>query len=422
MLSSRNLENLDRAELLATVRRLLGEADALSSRISAVNEIGVAMNRTLDLETIQKVIAKQAKWLLDFGHCSVCLRDENEQWHIQTLFGPEEARIVDLDSMVNLASTLETGHPKLVSTGSPSPFLAAFASQMLIPLSADDKLLGTINFATEEPNSYTHDDMRIGYMLSLQLSSAIRNAGVVAQLRGTQDELSLRVRELDAYAHTIAHDLKSPLSSIFIRSQLFEMRFTEQVPAEALEIIRTIRESSQLMNRMIDQLLWLAKLRDQNEALTPVNVNETVQSAVLRFTHLIEQQNIKVEIAPDLPCAQGHAQWIEEIFANLISNAIKYMGESNAAPHIQIGGKAIDDHVRFEVTDTGVGIKSEDCANLFEMFTRLHTVDTEGLGLGLSIVHRIVKKLNGEIGVESTFGDGSTFWFTLPADEQSEST
>ena len=116
----------------------------------------------------------------------------------------------------------------------------------------------------------------------------------------------------------------------------------------------------------------------------------------------------------------GHAQWIEEIFANLVSNAIKYMGKDNPDPRISIRGKPEGDMVRYEVCDTGVGIAPDDQARLFEMFTRLHTVNAEGLGLGLSIVHRIINKLNGQIGVESEVGKGSTFWFSLPAAEQTD--
>jgi signal transduction histidine kinase len=169
------------------------------------------------------------------------------------------------------------------------------------------------------------------------------------------------------------------------------------------------------MNRMIDQLLWLAKLRNMDTALTNVNMNEVVRLALLRFTDVIEQKDIKVDIAPSLPCAQGHAQWVEEIFANLISNAIKYMGDDNPTPRIGVCAKPARDQVRYEVIDTGVGIKPEDQTSLFEMFTRLHSIEADGLGIGLSIAHRIVNKLGGDIGVESTYGAGSTFWFTLPA-------
>lgn len=408
------LESLDRDELLVTVRRLLVEADSLSSRISAVNEIGIAMNRTLDLTTIQHVIAKQAKWLLDFTHMNVCLKDKTG-WRVITLFGPSEPQPADLIQCENIAPVLVNGQPRLISDGSPSPFLANYRSQLLITLSADNAVLGAINFAAVEPNSYSQDDMRIAYMLSLQLSSAIRNANIFAELQQTQETLKTLVEELDAYGHTIAHDLKTPLSNVLLWSELFKKMYGTRIPPESVRYIDTIHDSGRLMNRMIDQLLSLAKLRHTPQNRVPVDAGRAVDAAVLRFSHQLDARQIAMRVAPNMPAALGYEQWIEEIFANLISNAIKYMGEDNTNPRIEVTGTLQGDQVRYEVRDTGVGIKPEDQQRMFEKFTRLHNAKAEGLGLGLSIVFRMVKKMEGSIGVESSVGEGSTFWFTLPA-------
>jgi signal transduction histidine kinase len=413
MPSHLNLETLDRDKLLATVRRLLAEADALSSRISAVNEIGTAMARTLDLTKIERVIAKQAKWLIDFAHCSVCWRDQ-DSWHLKTLFGPEEPKLVDLMVMPNLSIPLRTGQPQLIHNGSESPIFSKYLSQLIIPLTSEDTVLGAINFAATEAHRYTSDDMRIAYMLSLQLTSAIRNANMVAELRQTQKELSMRVEELDAYGHTIAHDLKTPLTTILMRCEMFELNFPT-IPEEALHQVRELAQSAKNMNRMIEQLLWLAKLRNTLEYRNEVNMLACAKSAEQRVKPLLDEKNITVEIDPDLPNAFGHGQWLEEVFANLMSNAIKYMGAHNPAPKIMIRAKSLETCIRYEVVDTGVGIKPEDQKRLFEMFTRLKTVHAEGVGIGLSIVKRIIHKLGGEVGIESVFGQGSTFWFTLPA-------
>ncbi len=410
------LEDLSHEELLQTTRRLLAEADALSTRISAVNEIGIAMNRTLDFNKIERVIAKQAKWLLDFEHCSVCLQ-KDKQWTVHTLFGKEEVQLDDLLDTPNVGQTIKTKHPQLIHDGTLSLFLSQYKSQIIIPLVADNICLGTINFATTISNSYTQDDMRIGYMLSLQLSSAIRNANIFRELTCTQRELHLRVEELDAYAHTIAHDLKSPLSNILLTSEIIGMKYREQLQDDGMTRLSSITSSGKQMNKMIDQLLWLAKLRNPEDAITVVQLQPIVDSALGRFSHLIDEQKIEIQISKDLPVVMGHPQWIEEIFANLISNAIKYMGNDNPTPSITIQSDVQGETVRLEVKDTGIGIKKDDQKRLFEMFTRLHSVKAEGLGLGLSIVRRIINKLNGEIGIESTYGEGTTFWFTLPLEE-----
>jgi signal transduction histidine kinase len=111
----------------------------------------------------------------------------------------------------------------------------------------------------------------------------------------------------------------------------------------------------------------------------------------------------------------GYGPWIEEVFANLISNAVKYIGKDNEAPCITIRGMRDGDMVRYEVEDNGLGIKPEDQARLFDMFSRFHKGEEAGFGLGMSIIQRIVTKLKGTMGVQSEPGVGSTFWFALPA-------
>jgi signal transduction histidine kinase len=178
-----------------------------------------------------------------------------------------------------------------------------------------------------------------------------------------------------------------------------------------------MKEYVHRMSTMIDQLLWLARSRDVSFNLVAVDMSQVVDAAFARFRDVIDSRHIAIEVDSCLPTVMGHGQWIEEVFANLISNAIKYMGENNPHPKIAVRAVQMNGRVRYEVRDTGVGIAPKDQARLFEMFTRLHTVDAEGLGLGLSIVHRIVTKLHGQVGVESQLGEGSTFWFSLMAAE-----
>lgn len=411
MNSFRKLENLSRDELLVTVRRVLAEADALSSRIAAVNEIGVAMNQTLDLDEILRVVAKQAKWLMDFEHCSICLK-EGETWRTVSLFGTEIAEDFNLADSKTIQDIIKYRYPKLVKNESESDFLKKYQSQIIIPLIAEDALLGTINFATKSAGTYTQDDMRIGYMLSLQISPALRNARIVEQLHATQEQLELRITDLDTYNHMIAHDLKSPLSGILLSSQLLQKLYTKDLPQKAQNYVQSIEESTKQMTGMIDQLLLLAKLRHDENVLEEVNMHERVESILPRFNTRLQEKGIQLTVDPDLPDAIGQTQWIDEIFANLISNAIKYMGDK-AKPSITITAKAEGDMIRYSVTDTGIGIKEDDLTSLFEMFKRVEGTNAEGTGIGLALVKRIVKRMNGTFGVESVYGEGSTFWFTL---------
>lgn len=236
----------------------------------------------------------------------------------------------------------------------------------------------------------------------------------ITERKHIEQELLASNRELDAYSHTIAHGLKNPLAVVIGFSSLIKQQYHDQVPADVLTFIQRIDESVHDMTNMIDNLLYLAKLRDARHELEPIEVNIVVKKALRRYESQL--QHITVSVEPHLPIAMGQETWLEEVFGNFIHNAIKYSGSNNPDPQISIGGEQKDGMVRYWVQDNGIGIAPENQADLFEKFTRHHKA-VEGTGLGLSIVRRIITKLGGEVGVESELDKGSTFWFTLPLPE-----
>jgi signal transduction histidine kinase len=234
-------------------------------------------------------------------------------------------------------------------------------------------------------------------------------------MRRYADELEERNRELDAYSHTIAHDLKVPLAVMSGYAELVKRIIGPDASKDVHHYLSEIMTVSREMGSMIEQLLQLASLRNASAEVVPLDMKSVLSSALRRFTYPIEVKNVKVEVAPLLPNALGHAPWVEEIFANLISNAIKYMGPENSEPRILIRGDQYRNMVRYEVEDNGIGIAAENQRRVFEMFSRAGEVKVEGTGLGLAIVQRMVSKLQGDLGVVSAPRNGSTFWFTLPA-------
>lgn len=254
-----------------------------------------------------------------------------------------------------------------------------------------------------------------GYVIVLRDVSARKTAEEIVGRYAT--ELEARNHELDAFSHTVAHDLKSPLSNMIGFSLLLLNQSEEHMNFKTLRSdLHRIVQAGYKMTEIIDGLLLLSQLRDTHIVTEQVDMNSVVRAAVERFHVDIERRDVEVEIAEPLPPVSGHTLWLEEVFANLISNAVKYIGHDNPAPRISVQGFDLGGMIRYEVQDNGIGIQPEDRVRLFEMFTRFHKDETTGLGLGLSIVLRIVKKLGGEVGVESEPGVGSTFWFTLPAE------
>jgi signal transduction histidine kinase len=193
----------------------------------------------------------------------------------------------------------------------------------------------------------------------------------------------------------------------------------DHLGAESEEFLSKVQYHGARMAEMIDQLLVLARIRDAAEALSPVDLEPIVNSVIERFEVSLQRHHIQIEIAGSLPKVIGNVAWLREVLANLVSNAIKYRDENKDRHLLRI---SVHPHgqrrVRCFVEDNGIGIPPNFVPQLFEMFARVDKNRSGGLGLGLSIVKRLVHKMGGEVGVESSFGEGTTFWFTLLLPEE----
>ncbi|MBK06076.1 MAG: hypothetical protein CL920_35970 [Deltaproteobacteria bacterium] len=228
--------------------------------------------------------------------------------------------------------------------------------------------------------------------------------------------LKLVSEELDAYAHTVAHDLKAPLTVIRGYERLLVGMFEKGEYEGAIQKLHRIDEYVLRMRNIIDELLLLASIRQSKEiAKRTFSMEEPVRSALERYKPLLERVGAHVDVIDEWPSVVGHAPWVEEVWCNFISNAMKYGG---TPPKIELGIRVVNGVIRFYVTDNGKGLTQEEKAEVFSKFSRLDNVRAEGHGLGLSIVKRIIERLNGTLGVEDAPGGGCTFWFTLPPDEE----
>ncbi len=233
-----------------------------------------------------------------------------------------------------------------------------------------------------------------------------------ATLQEEPADLQARNRELAAYAHTVAHNLKDPLSVILATSDAI-VHITDLTPEELRAYLQQIESTAHAMDDMIDNILLLSELGEVTAPVAPVDMQQVVSRVRMRLGYLIRHRRAQVSIPDAWPAAIGYGPWLEEVWANLISNAIKYGGRP---PKIELGAAAqLDGTAMFWVRDNGSGVPLAARANLFQPFRQAGAVRTPGHGLGLSIVRRIVEKLGGQVGVETEAGRGSQFFFTLPA-------
>lgn len=221
--------------------------------------------------------------------------------------------------------------------------------------------------------------------------------------------------ELDAYAHTVAHDLKQPLTNVAASAALLSaLSYGINLSDEKKrELLIGLLHSAKKMQSIIDALLLLANLRKTgNVKLQPLDIHIIATEACSRLQSLTEKNHGRIDFTQNWPRAMGHAQWVEEMWMNYISNALKYGGN---APQIQLGATPMNNgYVKYWVKDFGPGLSETQQQQLFDLFVQFEHKSADGHGLGLSIVKRIARALSGEVGYEKTDDGGSLFWFSLP--------
>lgn len=233
-----------------------------------------------------------------------------------------------------------------------------------------------------------------------------------SQLAHQTLELQTRNEELDQFAHTVAHQVQGLLGQIIGYGSYLEMVYQEVLDDEGQTVLKRILQSSHKMNNILNEILLLANVNRDDIQVFPLDMQRLVAEACKRLALDIDEYRAIIYQPERWLEAQGYAPWIEEVWVNYISNALKYGGQP---PVLHLGATDLrNGMVRFWVRDNGVGLTEAEQSRLFIPHTRLHQHRARGEGLGLSIVRRIVEKCGGLVGVESVVGQGSTFWFALP--------
>jgi signal transduction histidine kinase len=229
-----------------------------------------------------------------------------------------------------------------------------------------------------------------------------------------REALQKRVVELDAFAYTVTHELKEPLRTIEAFSRFILDDCGEQLDEQGRQYLERLSNASTRMKRLIEDLLKLSRVSREKTSRTRIDVGRLVGQIVEGMTLLTDTRDATVEVEDGLPDILADEPRIEQIFTNLIGNAIKF--NASKRPFIKVGFRGVEGSMAaFYVQDNGIGIDPQYHGRIFGLFQRLHSREEyEGTGAGLAIVKRVVETLGGRIWVESKVGAGSTFFVSLP--------
>lgn len=231
------------------------------------------------------------------------------------------------------------------------------------------------------------------------------------------EELKRSNEELQQFAYVSSHDLQEPLRTIASFSQLLERRYKGRLDSDADEFIDFIVEAAVRMKAQIEGLLEYSRVGTKGREFQAVNMDEILTKTIYNLNASIKESNAEITV-DELPNVTGDGEQLQRVFQNLLSNAIRFRKcEEPLKIHISANKDIYDKEYVFSVQDNGIGIEEQYSERIFTIFRRLHTRDVyKGTGIGLSIVKRIIERHGGRIWVESEFGVGSTFYFTIPVE------
>lgn len=398
------------------------QLETLSSRINAVNEIAATINRSLHLDDIITVIQQQAKWLLDFHYCSICLCGEDNTKQTILLFGEIDPEPACSDATQILDRVIATKQPQLIQGRHLSTTSSLYRSWLAMPIETENRIWGAIIFGTIQPQHYSQEDLRITHLLAMQLANALRNAyrfaeinRLYAELEHTYTDLRRSEQLRDDMMRMVVHDLRNPLNVINMSLELLEMKGQPEID----RVTDRAKRASKNMFNLINDLLDLGKLESDEFHLDRSLVDLTTFLPGLledwRIRAAKEQKQLLLYLPAELPPLYADLGLLYRVLDNLLGNAFKYTSRQGT---IEVGALYQDERVQLYIRDTGSGIPLDFQERIFDKFVQVTDSNgkaaRQGFGLGLAFCKLVIQAHGGHIWVESELHRGSTFFFTLP--------
>lgn len=325
---------------------------------------------------------------------------------------PPRDRIVDVNDKA--CRMLGYSRAELVAT----PISAIHPDEMPALMAFAESVLREGYGTTNELSCLTKRGDKLPSEMSASVVEIDGQAHVIALVRDiskrkqAEQAAAERTAELEAFSYSVSHDLRAPLRAIEGFSRILLEDYGDKVDAECHRIIDVIRSNTKNMGQLIDDLLAFSHLGRQAMKPMLVDMRGLVASVMQDFQSLTTNRDVQCHIG-ELPPVRGDRAMIRQVVVNLLSNALKFTNKKASAV-IEIGHTVADDGSVYYVKDNGVGFDMRYADRLFGVFQRLHTQEEfEGTGVGLAIVHRIVRRHGGRVWAEGVVNEGATVYFSL---------
>jgi len=431
---------LSQARLLARVRSHATELEArVRSRTAELDmvhgttlEISKAANSTEALAILLRTLCEHCDWSIAqswLPHAATGRLELGPAWYSavpelaafraaneRLAFAPEGGALEQVWKMQKPAWIWEL-QPAAHAVRRPLMIEAGLKCWIGFPVLAGSEVIAVIEFFDTGLRSSDERVLQLISTLASQLGPVIQRKRAAEQIDLLNADLQRRTveleatnKELEAFSYSVSHDLRAPLRAVDGYARMLEEDYRDRLDAEGQRLLRVVRESSNRMGRLIDDLLAFSKLGRQEPAKRRVDMGALVAEVV---AELRDGSKAAIETAT-LPAAHADPAMLKQVWLNLIGNALKYSGKRDGA-RVAIGSREEGSAQVFWVRDNGAGFDMRYADKLFGVFQRLHRQDDfPGTGVGLAIVQRVVMRHSGRVWAEGRPGEGACFYFSLP--------
>jgi signal transduction histidine kinase len=420
----------DQAVIAIENVRLFEEVQARNRDLTALGEVGRAVNSTLDLKIVLKSIVERAVELSGTDSGSL-FYFRNGRFELGETTGLDEevvARFRKLDISVG-----QTGLGEAIARRQPlqvpdifhrpsnplrdTAMKVGLRAGLIVPLFGSEGPLGALVLQRRQPGEFPAAVVSLMQSFADQSAIALENARLFDEIAQKSRELEIASQHKSQFVANMSHELRTPLAAILGYAELMQEGFYEPLGQKSLDALTRIGSNGKHLLGLINTVLDIAKIESGQFTLNMAEYAiESVVETVRAATESLAQNKklaLKTDVAKSLPIGLGDEQRLTQVLLNLVGNAIKFTDTGE----VRVTAKAVNGHFTVSVTDTGPGIPVEHQARIFEQFHQVDSSNTKakgGTGLGLAIAKQIVEMHGGRIWVESHLGKGSTFQIELP--------
>lgn len=403
--------------------------------LAASAEIGRLVTSTLDLDAIYERSVNLVVERFGYYHAAIFIIDESGfNAYLQEATGTagkklkEQRHYLPIGSRSTVGEATRNGEVVVVNNTTleslhrPNPLLPETKAEAAIPLRIGNRIIGALDIQSTEVDAFSEDDIAILQLLTDQISVGIDNARSYNIAQQAVEEMREVDRLKSQFLANMSHELRTPLNSIIGFARVILKGIDGPITELQQQDLTAIFNSGQHLLGLINDILDLSRIEAGKMELTfdEVNITDLISSVMSTAAGLVKDKPIKLkpELAENLPLVRADAMRIRQVLINFMSNAAKFTeeGEIVVKANLEEPVKG-QPAVKISVIDTGPGISEEDQAKLFQPFSQVDASLTRkvgGSGLGLSICHHLIQMHNGQIGIDSAPGKGSTFYFSIP--------